>query len=426
MLVGKKVNRVAIIGGARIPFSRSGANYSGLTNFDLMSGALKALVKKYELQGKQLGDVSLGAVIKSGRDFNLARECAIESGLSADTPAFDVQRACGTSLEAAILIANKIALGQIDSGIAGGCDSNSVVPIEVSEGLAQALLKINNSKTLIDKLNILKDLRPKDIIPRYPSIKEPRTLLSMGESCEKMAKEWEVSRQEQDELALKSHKNATKAYEEGFFNDLVFEFNNLKKDNNVRAESSLEKLATLKPSFDKAGTLTAGNSTPKTDGASAVFLCSEDYAKINGLKPLAYLTACEVAAVDFVSKEGLLMAPAYAVPRMLARMNLKLQDFDFYEIHEAFAAQVLCTLKAWDSDVFCSKNFGLANKLGQIDINKLNVKGGSVAIGHPFAATGSRIIGSLAKLLDLNGGGKGLISVCTAGGMGVVAIIEKN
>jgi acetyl-CoA C-acetyltransferase len=423
------LRKVAILGGTRIPFCRSNTAYATLSNKDMLTGAFSALVRRYKLQGERLGQVAAGAVLKHSRDFNLCRESVLSSGLAPETPACDLQMACGTGLEATLLIANKIALGQIEAGIAGGVDTTSDAPIGVSEGLRKILLEANRGKTAADRLKAFLKFRPKDLVPLIPGVAEPRTGLSMGESCELMVKEWKISREDQDRLAYESHTKAAKAYEEGFFDDLVVPFNGLERDNNLRADTTLEKLATLKPAFDKKsgqGTLTAGNSTPLTDGASAVLLASEEWAKRHNLPVLAYLVDGETAAVDFVGKkEGLLMAPAYAVPRLLARNGLTLQDFDYYEIHEAFAGQVLCTLKAWESETFCRDRLGLDKPLGSIDRSKLNVKGSSLAVGHPFAATGGRIVPTLAKLLHQKGAGRGLISICAAGGQGVVAILEK-
>lgn len=422
------MKKVVLVGGARIPFCRAGTNYANSTNQEMMTAAAKAVVEKFRLQGKALGDFACGGVMNHSSDWNLAREIALGCGLANETPGMGIQRACGTSLEAAINIGNKIAMGQIESGIAGGFDSMSDVPIAYRPSFAKKLLRLNGARTFGQKLSAIFSFRPSDLKPRFPAVVEPRTGLSMGEHCELMAQEWKISRQEQDELALASHQKAAKAWADGFYKDLVFPFAGATKDNNVRGDGSLEKMAKLKPAFEKSskGTLTAANSTPLTDGAAAVFLCSEDYARKNHLPIQAYFVDCEVAAVDFtVKKEGLLMAPAYAVPRMLVRRGLKLQDFDFYEIHEAFAAQVLCTLKAWESEEFCRTRLGLPGKLGSIDRSKLNVVGGSVALGHPFGATGARIIATLGKLLEQKGGGRGLISICTGGGMGVTAILEK-
>ncbi|WP_127715849.1 acetyl-CoA C-acetyltransferase [Halobacteriovorax sp. HLS] len=422
-----EIKKVCIIAGSRIPFCRSGSAYMGLSNKQLMTTAMKSLVEKLSLQGKEVGEVSLGAVSKHAADFSLARECVIESGLSFSTPAFDIQKACGTSLEAAIILGNKIALGQIDCAIAGGVDTNSDVPIEFQKKFSDRLLKLNGAKTFQQKLSAFKGFSPKELLPKLPAIKEPRTGKSMGQSCEDMAKTWNISRFEQDKLAYDSHQNAQKAYDEGFYDDLITECAGIKKDNIVRAETTLEKFNSLRTAFDKSdkGTLSAGNSSPLSDGASCVFLCSEDYAKENNLNVMAYLSYSQSAAVNYVDDEGLLMAPAYAVPKLLKQAGLTLQDFDFYEIHEAFAAQVLCTMKAWESEDFCKTKLGLDGALGEIDRSKLNVKGGSVALGHPFAATGARIITSLAKMLEQSNGTRGLISVCTAGGMGVTAIIER-
>lgn len=423
-----ELKRVAIVGGKRIPFARSFTNYMGVSNQDLMTAAIRSLVDSFNLNGQVLGEVVLGSVIKHSADWNLAREVALGSGLSAYTPAYDLAQACGTSLQATFAVANKIRLGQIECGIAGGVDTNSDLPFVFTRTFAHTMLNANREKTLTAKLKHFLKLKPADLKPQMPGVVEPRTGLSMGQSCELMAKDWKVTRQEQDELAYQSQTNAVKAWKDGFYRDLVVPFKGLETDNNVRSDTSLEKMAKLKPAFDRSenGTLTAANSSALSDGAACVLLASEDWARNQGLPVLAYLTFQETSAVDFVKAEGLLMAPAYAVPRMLNRAGLKLQDFDFYEIHEAFAAQVLCTLKAWESDEFCRKRLGLSGALGSLDRSKMNVKGGSVALGHPFAATGARIVASLAKMLNEKGSGRGLISICTGGGMGVTAIIEKN
>lgn len=425
MMVGSSVRRVAIIGGLRTPFARAMGAFAEASNQDMLTATLKALVDRYSLKGEVIGDVGAGAVLKHSADFNLTRECVLGSGLAPETPGFDLQRACGTSLETAILLGLKIATGQIDSGIAAGVDTASDVPIVYPKSYRQLLLRSARGRSFGEKLKPWFGLRPRHFKPVLPAVVEPRTGLSMGQSCELMARTWQIPRQDQDELALASHRKAAAAYDEGFFDDLVFEFNGLKADNNVRRDTSLEKLAKLKPSFAADGTLTAGNSTPMTDGAAAVLLASEEWARARGLPVLAYLTYGKVAAVDFVHKEGLLMAPAYAVPRMLQDAGIRLQDFDVYEIHEAFEAQVLCTLKAWNSPEFCRDRLGLSEPLGEIDRAKLNLKGGSVAIGHPFGATGARLVATLAKLLAQRGSGRGLISICTAGGMGVTAILER-
>ncbi|MNS54200.1 3-ketoacyl-CoA thiolase [compost metagenome] len=423
----KTMRPVAILAGSRTPFTKSFTHYSRTSNRELMTATLKNLVAKANLLGEKVGDVSLGAVMKNASDWNLTRESVLGAGLDPHTPGYDVQRACGTGLETAAQIALKIASGQIESGIAGGTDTNSdiagVLPHEFSWIMSEA----QKEKSILGKLKKFSELKPEFIKPRFPNVQEPRTGLSMGQHTELMVKEWGVTREEQDALALQSHKNAARAYEEGFYDDLVFEYKGLKKDVFVRGDTSMDKLAKLKPAFDFSGTgtLTAGNSTPLTDGASAVLLGSEEYAKQKGLPVLAYLVDASYAAVDFVGGEGLLMAPAYAVADMLKRNNLTLQDFDFYEIHEAFAGQVLSTLKAWESDEFCRTKLGWDKALGSIDRAKLNVNGGSLALGHPFAATGGRILISLAKMLAQKGSGRGLISICTAGGMGVVAIVER-
>ncbi|MES2489855.1 MAG: acetyl-CoA C-acetyltransferase [Pseudomonadota bacterium] len=424
-----KARKVAIIGGSRIPFARNNTAYATRSNQEMLTAALKGVVDKYQLHGERIGEVAAGAVLKHSRDFNLTRESVLSSGLAPETSAFDVQQACGTGLEAAINIGNKIALGQIDSGIAGGVDTASDAPIALNEKLRKILLEANRAKTTGQRLKAIAKIRPSMLAPAIPTNGEPRTKLSMGQHCELMAQEWNIPREEQDQLAFESHKKAAKAYDDGFFSDLIVPFAGLTRDNNLRTEMSLEKLATLGLAFDKKsgkGTLTAANSTPLTDGASAVLLASEDWAKEHGLKIQAYLVHAETSAIDFVNKkEGLLMAPAYAVPRMLKRAGLTLQDFDFYEIHEAFAAQVLCTLKSWEDEKFCKERLGLDKPLGSIDRAKLNVRGSSLALGHPFGATGGRILATAAKILDENGGGRCLISICAAGGLGVTAIVEK-
>ena len=427
MLVGQNVRRVVIVGGARIPFARAMGAYAECSNQDMLTAALQGVVDKYRLAGERLGDVGAGAVLKHPRDFNLTREAVLSSGLAPETPAFDLQRACGTSLETAIIVGMKIALGQIDSGIAAGVDTASDAPIGVSEGLRKLMLRSARGRSIGERLTPWLGLRPRHFKPNLPGMAEPRTGLSMGQSCELMARRWQVSREAQDELAHESHRRAAAAYDEGFYRDLIVEFRGLREDDNLRRDTSRERLAKLRPAFpiDGSGTLTAGNCTPMTDGASAVLLASDEWARARGLPVLAYLSYGRVAAVNFVNDEGLLMAPAYAVPRMLQDAGIGLQDFDFYEIHEAFAAQVLCTLQAWQSAEFCRDRLGLAAPLGAIDRTKLNVKGSSLAVGHPFAATGARILATLAKLIDQRGGGRGLISVCTAGGMGVTAIVEK-
>jgi acetyl-CoA C-acetyltransferase len=418
--------RVAVVGGSRIPFCRSHSVYKDYSNQDLMGAALAGLVNKYDLKGQKLGDVALGAVIKHSRDWNLARESLIDSGLSPRTPGMDLQRACGTSLEACAVIANKIALGQIESGIAGGVDSISDAPVVYPDSYRRILLDVFRARSVSQRILPWFRLRPSHFKPELPGVTEPRTGLSMGESTELIAREWDVQREHQDQLALASHVKAANAYDAGWYQDLVVPFLDCEEDNNIRRDSTFESLTKLKPVFsqDRKATLTAGNSTPLTDGAAAVLLAAEDWANLKNLPISAYLTFVKTAAVNFMDEEGLLMAPAYAVSEMLKDANLRLQDFDFYEIHEAFAAQTVATLKAWQSEKFCREKLGRNEALGPIDLTKLNVKGGSLAIGHPFAATGARIVANMAKLLSEKGSGRGLISVCTAGGMGVTAIME--
>ncbi|MFZ5757150.1 MAG: acetyl-CoA C-acetyltransferase [Pseudomonadota bacterium] len=429
--MSQQVRRVAILGGNRIPFARSNGAYLGVSNQEMLAAAIQGLVDRYRLKGERLGEVAAGAVMKHSRDFNLVREAVLDTTLDPHTPAYDVQQACGTGLEAAILVGNKIALGQVDSAIAGGVDTTSDAPIGLNDSLRRKLMVINAQKTNGDKAKkALGLLSTAWFMPDIPKNGEPRTGLAMGDHAAITAKEWNIARQAQDELAVASHQNLAKSYADGWQKDLITPFKGLEKDNNMRGDSKIEKLATLKPVFGGAdGTMTAANSTPLTDGASAVLLASEEWAAKKGLKPLAFLKDAETAAVDFTGrggyKEGLLMAPVYAVPRMLARNGLSLQDFDYYEIHEAFASQVLATLAAWESEKFCKERLGLSKALGSIDRSKLNVKGSSLAAGHPFAATGGRIVANAAKLLDAKGSGRVLISVCAAGGQGVVAILER-
>jgi acetyl-CoA C-acetyltransferase len=423
--------RVGIVGSVRIPFARSNGAYVALSNQEMLTATFRALVNKFALDGETLGEVAAGAVIKHSRDWNLTREAALGSGLHPRTPAYDVQRACGTSLTAAVQVAARIASGEIDCAIAGGVDTVSDVPVVYSPALKNILLDSARGRSLGQSLKPWLRLRPRHLKPSVPSVSEPRTGLSMGEHCELMAKEWHIGRAEQDELALRSHMNGAKAWKEGFYDDLVVPMAGVTRDNNLRPDTSREKLAALKPVYDRGagGTLTAGNSTPLTDGASCVLLASEAWASARGFPIQAFLTHSASAAVDFAglrgAREGLLMAPTYAVPAMLDRAGIALQDFDIYEIHEAFAAQVLCTLKAWESPEYCRERLRRAAPLGSIARDRLNPKGGSVALGHPFAATGTRILGTLAKQLQERGSGRGLVSICTAGGLGVTAILER-
>jgi acetyl-CoA C-acetyltransferase len=419
--------RVAVIGGNRIPFARSNRAYAKASNQDMLTATLDGLVARFGLEGERLGEVVAGAVLKHSRDFNLTRECVLGSRLAHDTPAYDVQQACGTGLEAAILVANKIALGQIDAGIAGGVDTTSDAPIEVNEDLRGVLLDLNRASSVTERLGVATRLRPGHVVPAIPRNQEPRTGLSMGEHQARTGAEWGVTREEQDEVAAASHRNLAAAYERGFEDDLVTPYLGLERDENLRPDTTPEKLAELKPVFGgEDGTMTAGNSTPLSDGAALVLLASEEWAAERDLPVLAYLSHAQTAAVDYVNGgEGLLMAPTYAMPRMLARAGISLGDFDLYEIHEAFASQLLSTLKAWADPVFCTQRLGLEGALGEIDRERLNVNGGSLAAGHPFAATGGRIVANLAKALAERDGGRGVISICAAGGQGVVAILER-
>lgn len=425
------LNKVAILGGNRIPFARSNGVYADANNIDMLTAALDGLVARFDLADKQIGEVVAGTVLKHSRDLNLTREAVLNTQLPATTPAYDISQACGTGLQAAFAVANKIALGLIDNGIAGGTDTTSDAPIALGDGLRKPLVRLGNAKTAKQKLSALSTINPKDLLA-FPQNGEPRTRLSMGEHQAITALEWNISRTDQDELAYNSHQNLAQAYESGFFDDLITPYKGLTKDNNLRPDTTLEKLASLKPAFGKKNanpTMTAGNSTPLTDGASVVLLSSDAWAKEHGHEPLAYITHQQTAAVDFIGKEGLteglLMAPAYAVPKMLKRAGLTLQDFDFYEIHEAFASQVLSTLAAWEDETFCKTRLGLDAPLGSIDRSKLNVNGSSLAAGHPFAATGGRILATAAKLLAQKGSGRALVSICAAGGQGVVCILER-
>ncbi|MDR2254752.1 MAG: acetyl-CoA C-acetyltransferase [Arthrobacter sp.] len=423
--------RAVIIGGNRLPFARANGAYVGASNQDMLTAALDGLVARFGLQGERLGAVAAGAVLKHSRDFNLSRESVLGTALDPSTPAYDVQMACATGLEAIGSLADKIKLGQIESGIGGGVDTISDAPIALSDGARAGMLALGRARSLKDRMAAVASLRPRDLAPSAPGTNEPRTGLSMGEHQALTTQRWGITREAQDELAAASHRNLAAAYDRGFFDDLLTPYRGLSKDNNLRADSTVDKLAKLKPAFGKhlgdEASMTAGNSTPLTDGASAVLLGSEAFAAEHSLPVLADFVDYELGAVDFVSgEEGLLMAPAYAVPRLLARNGLSLQDFDFYEIHEAFAGTVLSTLKAWEDPEFCSERLGLDAPLGSIDRSKLNVAGSSLAAGHPFAATGGRIVATLAKLLHEKGSGRGLISVCAAGGQGVVAILEAR
>jgi acetyl-CoA C-acetyltransferase len=420
------LRRVAVVGGVRIPFCRSNTLYADLSNLDMMSAALNGLVDKYKLQGVHIDEVVGGAVVTHSKDFNIAREAVLNTKLATSTPGITLIQACGTSLQAAMGIGAKIATGEIESGIALGSDTTSDPPIVFSKKFAGRLNQVGQAKSSMDKLKVFKGFSPAELAPQPPSVSEPRTGLSMGQHCELMAQQWHISRADQDQLAFESHRKAAEAYRSGYMDDLIVPCAGVFKDNNMREDISLDKLATLKNAFEKSerGTLSAANSTPLTDGAACVLLCSEEWATKHGLPIQAYLTWAQTAANDFVAGEGLLMAPTIAVSRLLDRAGLKLQDFDFYEIHEAFAAQVLATLKAWEDPEYCKKYLGKEQPLGSIDRAKMNVKGSSIAFGHPFAATGARIVGNLAKLLSEHGG-RGLISVCTAGGMGVAAIMES-
>ena len=424
--MNQSARRVAVLGGSRIPFARQNGPYAKASNQDMLTTTVDALVAKFDLGGEVLGEVVAGAVLKHSRDFNLTRETVLSSGLAPETPAYDVQQACATGLEAAVLVANKIALGQIESGIAGGVDTTSDAPLALNDDLRNILLDLSRTGSNTARVRALTRLRPQQIVPEIPRNAEPRTGLSMGEHTAIMATEWGIGRAEQDVLALASHQKLAGAYESGWLDDQVVPYLGLERDQNLRPDSSLEKLAKLRPVFGGPdGTMTAGNSTPLSDGASVVLLASEEWAQRRGIPVLAYITDAQTAAVDYVHKrEGLLMAPAYAMPKMLARHGLTLQEFDFYEIHEAFAAQVLCTLRAWEDPVYCRERLGLDQPLGAIDRERLNVHGGSIGAGHPFGATGGRIVATLAKELSERGSGRGVISICAAGGLGVTAIME--
>ena len=425
----KNLRRIAIVGGSRIPFCRSGSLYADQTNLDMLTAAFQGVVDRYQLSGKKLDQVIAGAVTTHSKDWNLAREALLSTDLSPLTPTVTLQQACGTSLQAALLAGSQIASGEIECALVGGSDTTSDVPVVFKRRFAQRLMKLNKAKTFGQRLKAFKGFGLSELAPQPPRNAEPRTGLSMGQHCERMAREWNITRKEQDELALESHRKAAEAWDAGFFDDLVRPHNGVVRDNIVRPDSTLEKLSSLKPAFDRSrdGSLTAGNSTTLSDGAAAVLLASEDWVRKHDLPVLAWLTHSRTAAVDYVDgDEGLLMAPTVAVAEMLQRAELSLQDFDFYEIHEAFAAQVLCTLKAWESESYCTRRLGLDGPLGSIDRSRMNVHGGSVAIGHPFAATGARIVATLAHVLEKAGSGRGLISICTAGGMGVAAILERG
>jgi len=423
-----QIRRIAVIGGSRIPFCRSNSIYSEKTNLDMLAAVLQGVTDRFGLEGKQPDEVVAGAVTSHSKDWNLAREALLSTSLSPLTPGITLQQACGTSLQAALMIGAKIAAGQIECGIAAGTDTTSDAPISFGRKFSQRLVKMGAARTTKQRLAAFKGFSPSELKPVLPANGEPRTGLSMGGHCERMAREWKIPREEQDRLAMESHQKAARAFDEGVFDELVMPWGGVCRDNNIRADSTMEKLGSLRTVFsrDADATLTAGNSTPLTDGAAAVLLASEDWARANDLPVQAYITASRTSAVDFVNDEGLLMAPTVAVSEMLQRTGLALQDFDYYEIHEAFAAQVLCTLAAWESEEYCRERLGLDAALGRIDREKLNIHGSSLAVGHPFAATGARIVGNLAQILADAGSGRGLVSICTAGGMGVAAILERD
>ena len=425
--MSEQMRKIAVIGGSRIPFCRSNTVYSNKTNMDLLSAALQGLLDRYELHGKQFDEVLAGAVTTHSRDWNLAREALQSTTMSPLTPGVTMQQACATSLQGALMIGAKIATGQIECGIAAGTDTTSDFPVTFGNKFARRLAKVAAARSLKQRMAAFKGFRPSELKPVVPANGEPRTGLAMGQHCDRMAREWQVSREAQDQLALESHHKAYRAYNDGFFDDIVTPWGGVSRDNNIRGDSTIEKLSSLRTVFSTGGepTMTAANSTPLTDGAAAVLLASEEWAAANKLPVQAYITAGRTSAVDYVNDEGLLMAPTVAVAEMLTMTGLTLQDFDYYEIHEAFAAQVLSTLAAWESEDYCKNRLGLDQPLGSIDREKMNVKGGSVAIGHPFAATGARIVSNLGQILENAGGGRGLISVCTAGGMGVAAIMER-
>jgi acetyl-CoA C-acetyltransferase len=426
--MSNQIRRIAVIGGSRIPFCRSNSIYSEKTNLDMLAAVLQGVTDRFGLDGKQLDEVVAGAVTSHSKDWNLAREALLSTSLSPLTPGITLQQACGTSLQSALMIGAKIATGQIECGIAAGTDTTSDAPIAFGRKFSQRLVKMGAARTGKQRIAAFKGFSPSELKPLLPANGEPRTGFSMGQHCERMAREWKIPREEQDRLAMESHQKAARAYDEGVFDELVMPWGGVSRDNNIRADSSMEKLGSLRTVFSKGpeATLTAGNSTPLTDGAAAVLLASEDWARANDLPVQAYITASRTSAVDFVNDEGLLMAPTVAVAEMLQRTGLALQDFDYYEIHEAFAAQVLCTLAAWESEEYCRERLGLDAALGRIDREKLNIHGSSLAVGHPFAATGARIVGNLAQILAQAGTGRGLISICTAGGMGVAAIMERE
>ena len=426
--MSNQVRRIAVIGGSRIPFCRSNSIYSEKTNLDMLSAVIQGVSDRFGLDGVQLDEVIAGAVTSHSKDWNLAREALLATSLSPLTPGITLQQACGTSLQSALMIGAKIAAGQIECGIAAGTDTTSDAPISFGRKFSQRLVKMGAARTGKQRLRAFKGFRPSELKPVLPANGEPRTGLSMGQHCERMASEWKIPREEQDRLAMESHQKAARAYNEGWFDDLVMPWGGVSRDNNIRADSSMEKLGSLRTVFSKDAdaTLTAGNSTPLTDGAAAVLLASEEWARARDLPVQAYITASRTSAVDFVNDEGLLMAPTVAVAEMLQKAGLSLQDFDYYEIHEAFAAQVLCTLAAWESEEYCRTRLGLDKPLGSIDRSKMNIHGSSLAVGHPFAATGARIVGNLAQILEQAGSGRGLISICTAGGMGVAAIMERD
>ncbi|MEM9188659.1 MAG: acetyl-CoA C-acyltransferase FadI [Myxococcota bacterium] len=422
--------RVAVVAGLRTPFAKQGTAYKDVSALDLGKLAVTELLQRTGVEPSEIGQVVYGQVVPSLSGPNIAREIVLGTGMPQDIEAYSVSRACATSYQSTVNVAESILAGSVDCGIAGGSDSASDVPIAVSKKLADALVTASKARTLPDRLRAFKNLKPKDLIPVPPALKEMSTGLTMGESAEKMAKENGISRADQDAYAHRSHTRTAKAWNDGRFADEVMTVyvppkykGSIGEDNLVRKDSTLEGYEKLRPVFDrKHGSVTAGNSSPLTDGASALLLMREDKAKALGFDVLGFIRSYSFAALD--PRGQLLMGPSYATPIALDRAGIELSDIDLVDMHEAFAAQILSNTQAFESDAFAREKLGRKKRIGEIDWDKFNVNGGSIAIGHPFAATGARQITQTLHELKRRGGGLGLVTACAAGGLGAAMVLE--
>jgi acetyl-CoA acyltransferase len=424
--------RVAIVAGLRTPFAKQWSAYREVSALDLANLVVAELLQRIDLDPEEIQQVVYGQVVPSVEAPNIAREIVLATGMPKSIEAYSVSRACATSYQSTVNVAEAIMAGVIDTGLAGGADSASNVPITVSKRLAEALIAATKARSIGERMQAFAGLRPRDLAPVPPAIKEFSTGLSMGESAEKMAKENHIGREAQDEFAHRSHTLAAKAWAEGKFDDEVMEvfvpnrFNEaIREDNLIRKDGELEKYAKLKPAFDrKHGTVTAGNSSPLTDGASALVLMREDKAKAHGFDVLGFIRSYAFAALDPAGQ--LLMGPSYATPLALDRAGVKVSDLDLIDMHEAFAAQILSNTQAFESAEWSEKHLGRSEKIGDIDWDKFNVTGGSISIGHPFAATGARQITQTLRELKRRGGNLALCTACAAGGLGAAMVLEAE